>query len=344
MKNALTGFSFIIGAIVWWSLVTHAMSSSSDLLVFLGLALLWAGVYQAYRMIRNYGPELYATLRSWLPVVLLIVVGSGCTSVPPGYVGIRVNQYGSQRGVEDFPIVTGRVWYNPLTENIYTFPTFLQQAVWTKASTEGSVNDDSITFNSSEGSSVNADIFVAYSFDAAKVPELFVKFRRSAEDITHVYVRSQVRDAIARHASTMPITKIFADGKEKLMVDAQKDLNDRLTPEGMHIDSLSFVGSVRVDDRVMAAVNGAIQATQLAIQAENQVRQREAEAKQAIAVATGVAESRLINARAEAEANRLVAASVTPDLIQLVAAQKWNGVLPGVTGGAVPFVNLPSGK
>lgn len=49
----------------------------------------------------------------------------GCTYVEPGHSGIRVNMYGDGKGVEDSPLVTGRVFYNPMTEVIYEFPTFM---------------------------------------------------------------------------------------------------------------------------------------------------------------------------------------------------------------------------
>ena len=32
--------------------------------------------------------------------------------------------------------------------------------------------------------------------------------------------------------------------------------------------------------------------------------------------------------------------SVTPQLLQLEAIKKWNDILPQVTSGATPFVNL----
>ena len=77
-------------------------------------------------------------LVSLIAGIVAISTFTGCDRVEPGYVGIKVNQWGSQKGVNDFPLVTGGVFYNPITEDIYKFPTFMQNAVWTKASTPGS--------------------------------------------------------------------------------------------------------------------------------------------------------------------------------------------------------------
>lgn len=50
--------------------------------------------------------------------IVASAVGSiGCYRVvAPGHVGIIVKQSGSDRGVQDFPIQSGRVWYNPVNE------------------------------------------------------------------------------------------------------------------------------------------------------------------------------------------------------------------------------------
>ncbi len=41
--------------------------------------------------------------------------------VDAGSEGILVNLYGSDKGVDDVSLVTGRVWYNPFTEEVYEF-------------------------------------------------------------------------------------------------------------------------------------------------------------------------------------------------------------------------------
>ena len=140
-------------------------------------------------------------LVSVIASIVAISTFTGCDRVEPGYVGIKVNQWGSQKGVNDFPLVTGGVFYNPITEDVYKFPTFMQNAVWTKASTPGSPGDDSVTFNSIEGAVVNADIALAYTFVADKVPQIFVEFRQDPDVITHGFMRNEINNAFNRVAS-----------------------------------------------------------------------------------------------------------------------------------------------
>jgi len=50
----------------------------------------------------------------------------------------------------------------------------------------------------------------------------------------------------------------------------------------------------------------------------------------------------MIRAKAQADANQLLNSFFTTMLIQYEALQKWNGTLPQVTSGAVPFINVDS--
>jgi regulator of protease activity HflC (stomatin/prohibitin superfamily) len=61
------------------------------------------------------------------------------------------------------------------------------------------------------------------------------------------------------------------------------------------------------------------------------------------------AEQKIAQAKAEAEALRLQKANITPELVKLrqieasmKAIEKWDGHLPKVTSGAVPFIDARS--
>jgi len=283
-------------------------------------------------------------------LVALAIFGlamTGCSKVEPGYVGIKVNEYGSQKGVEDFPLQTGRVWYNPFTETIYKFPTFVQTATWTKDNHEESPNDDSITFNSVEGAIINADIALEYKFESSKVPNIFVEFRRDADEITWQFMRKRVRDNMNQIASTMKVVDIFGAKKRQFLEEVETALRDELEPKGLVVRNVAFVGALRVDPKVEASINAVIEATQKAIEAENKVRQAEAEALQAIAKADGQAKSALKIATARAEANKKINATLTPELIQWQMLQKWNGTPPMFIGSGThptPLIPLPLPK
>jgi regulator of protease activity HflC (stomatin/prohibitin superfamily) len=285
------------------------------------------------------------------------VVGSAsCTRVDPGHVGIRVRLAGSSRGVQNAPIVTGWVMYNPLTELVVEFPTSVQNIVWTRDAHEGSPADESITFASQEGVSVNADVGLAFHIDADKAPRLYGRFRqRDVLVLAHGYVRNVVREAINETASEMPVQDIYGAGKTRLLNESLRKVTERLSSEGFVIDQLTFNSALRLPDNVVAAINRAMEATQNAIQAENRVRQTRAEADQQVAAARGEAEAArqrasgeadglLIRARAEAQANEIIRLSMTPAVIQYRTLERWDGHLPVVNSGQIPMLTMDTAQ
>jgi regulator of protease activity HflC (stomatin/prohibitin superfamily) len=276
----------------------------------------------------------------------------GCTTVRPGYVGILVPLYGSKEAKTEYDTVYGRVWYNSFYNDVYVFPTFMQQVVWTRSANEGNANDESISFSSKEGKVINCDIALAYSIKPESVTHIFRDQRRTIEEITDGYLRSKVRDSFVRHAGKMSVSDVLGAGKEDLITEVKKDLTGELGPKGYIIDMISIVGEMRVDEKVRDAISATIQALQKAIEAENKVKQSEAEARQAvakaegeakaaIATAEGKAKSRLTVAKAEAEANQLIQPTLTEAVLRYEALKNWNGQLPLMSNqSATPLINI----
>ena len=296
-----------------------------------------------------------------LAVALIIgamVLFSSCSArVDAGHVGIRVKLAGSSRGVDDIPVVTGWVFYNPLTEQLIMFPTSVQNVVWTKDSHEGSAHDESITFSSLEGVNINADVGLSFHIEPSLAPHLYLRFRKTdLLELSNGYVRSAVREAFSLEASQMPVQNIYGAEKGKLVLTVTTRLNDLLGKDGFIIDKLTINGALRLPENVATAINRAMEATQLSIQAENRVRQVKAEAEQAItqaeggasaarARAKGEADARLITARAEAKANLILRASTSPNVLQYRALERWNGKLPVMNGGgAIPMLTFDASK
>ena len=58
-----------------------------------------------------------------LSLILSALCLTSCSErIDAGSEGILVNLYGSDKGVDDVSLVTGRVWYNPFTEEVYEYP------------------------------------------------------------------------------------------------------------------------------------------------------------------------------------------------------------------------------
>ena len=51
---------------------------------------------------------------------------SSCERIDAGHEGIKVSLYGDDKGVGEAALVTGRVWYNPFTTEIYEYPAYVR--------------------------------------------------------------------------------------------------------------------------------------------------------------------------------------------------------------------------
>ena len=275
-------------------------------------------------------------------VLLAVLAGSvaACSYVPSGNVGIKVNLLGSEKGVESEVLGVGRYWIG-WNEELYVFPTFMQNYVWTAGVDEGSPNDESISFQTADGMTANADIGISYSIDPDKVSIIFQTYRRGVEEITDTFLRNMVRDALVKQSSNKPIEYVYGAGKSELLASVQKDVADQVAPLGINIGKIYWIGEIRLPPTVIDSINAKNAATQMAQQRQNEVAQAKAEADKKIEDARGEAESILRVAEAQAKANKLLAESLTTEFVQYQAITKWDGQLPKMTGSAaVPFIDV----
>ena len=281
-------------------------------------------------------------MKKILALVAFAFLMTGCSDVPSGYVGIKVNLLGSEKGVDIQELGTGRYWIG-VNEKLYTFPVFSQNQVWTKDPNEGSPNDDSVTFNTEEGLSVNTDIGISYSIDPKRVSLIFQKYRKGIDEITSIYMRSMVRDALVAEASVRSMESIYGRGKSDFIDSVQRRVIAQTEPLGIIVEKIYLIGELRLPPSIISSINAKIEATQKTAQRENEVAQSKAEADKLEQTARGEANSKLLLAEAEAKAIKIKgdALSANPKLVELSAVEKWNGVLPQyMMGSSTPFINL----
>lgn len=267
-------------------------------------------------------------------LVFFVFVFAGCNEyVKPGYVGIKVNMRGGNKGIDESSIIdNGKTWVG-WYEELYVFPTFQQNYVYTASTTEQSTDDESFTFQSREGLSINTDVAMSMEFDKKQIPIIFQTYQAGVKEIVQVIIKNQIRDALIHHASRLPIEALIGEQKAAFMADVTKSVTDNLKDSGIRIKSISCVGELRLPETVVKSINDKITATQIAIKAENELRTEQAEANKKVVNAKAEADSTLLKARAQAEANLLLAKSLTPELVQYKFLQEWNGALPVISGG-----------
>lgn len=263
---------------------------------------------------------------------------AACSKVPAGNVGVKFDLYGEDKGVTGEVMGPGKYWLG-WNEEMYLFPTFAQNYVWTAGKDVGSETNESISFQDREGTQINADIGVTYAIDGTKADVVFQKYRKGVDEITDIYLRNMVRDAINSETSKMDVADIYGPGKEELMVRVTNRVKDQVGAVGIMVEKIYWIGAMRLPDSITAAIDLKVAATQKAQQRENDLQTATAQAQIDREKARGEADAKVIAAEGEAKANRLVADSISSGLVAYIEAQRWNGSRATVIGAGAPIVD-----
>lgn len=269
-------------------------------------------------------------MKKIIMLAAMAIMLAACGKVPAGNVGVKVNMLGDNKGGVEV-VSPGRYWLS-WNEELYLFPTFTQNYVWTADSREGSPTDESISFQDKDGLTANADFGISYSIDDSKAGELFKKYRRGVDEITDVFLRNMVRDALVRESSTKSMETLYGEGKGELVDATTEAVRKQVASIGINIDKIYLIGEIRLPPQIIESINNKIRANQMAQQRQNEVAQSTAEANKKIEDARGDAESILKIAQAQAQANKILSESITDTLVKYKSIEKWNGQLPQVSG------------
>jgi regulator of protease activity HflC (stomatin/prohibitin superfamily) len=268
----------------------------------------------------NRGKLILAAIGFFTALTLLM---NSCERIDAGHVGVRVNLYGTGKGVGDVTECTGMVFYNPISTKIYEFPTFIQHKEYTE--------DQSFVINSKDGSEFHVSPIINYAVQREKVPAIFSKYRRTLESIEEGFLKTTLYDAFRMTANAYTAEELISN-RQIFENKVRAKLDEDLLKEGFTISQLtSNLGYPETFKKAIEAKNNAVQT---ALTAENQVKTAEANAKIQVAKAEGNAQAMLTQAKAEAESYRLKQSSITPMLLQQMWIEKWNGTLPTTQLGA----------
>lgn len=287
-------------------------------------------------------PEFWArsmskVLTGLLALILLIGFFSSYTVIAPGNAGVIFNVWtGSLRAVPQ-----GIAWRLPWITQVQSYPTALRTYTMVQRSGEGSSNgDDSIDLPTREGQHIRQDISVTFNTTQEQAADVFKSFRGAdVSDIEATFIRRTIITAAQNAAGQLSLSELISSKRNELQELIQKTLATEIGKMGFLLDKVNL-GASHLPQALEAQMQQKMAAQQQAQQAEYELQKQQMLAKAAVAKAEGEAQSVLVHARAQAEANRLLQATLTPNLIQSKAIEKWNGELPQVSGGSTPFIDI----
>jgi len=249
-----------------------------------------------------------------LLIIVLFIQPFTYENIDAGNVGVKINLYGSDKGVDNVTIVTGRVWYNTWTTKIIEFPTFVQ-----------TVDYKPFVMTTKDAAEFIVDPKLNYKVNEKIVPSIYRKYRRSLPEIEVGFMKTTVYDAYRIVGNSFSSDSIMSN-RETFENRVQNVLISTLNRDGFEVEQLT--SAIKPPASLREMIDQKNTSIQARFKAENMALQARAEAEVLKATADGEATATLVRARAEAEANRLKQATLTPLLIQQQWIEAWDGKLP----------------
>ena len=176
-----------------------------------------------------------------LALCMIFSMSSCREKIDGGYEGIKVNLYGSDKGVDDVSLVTGAVWYNPWTTAIYEYPTFVQ-----------TVDYKPFTINAQDGSEFTVDPTVSLKIIDGKSPQIFKKYRKELNDVINSTVYNYVKDAYRVQLNSFSTDYIISH-RDSIEKTTEKYLAKVLLNEGFELGPVS--SGLKYPQSIVDAVN-----------------------------------------------------------------------------------------
>lgn len=259
--------------------------------------------------------KIFAGLIFFTLIATLVILPTAFYTVHPGHTAIQL-RLGRVMGIQN---VSGFYFKIPFIDSIVTINTQINKAA---IETTGMSRDLQ---------TVSVGMVINYKID--NVLKLYQEIGTNFEHvIIDPFTQESVKAVIAKFTAE-DLIQSRHEAKEKVI----QELRDRLAPRHLQLVDFNFIHLDFSPDFIKAVEDKQI-AEQSAKTAKNLTAKVQEEALQS-----------RTRAEAEAFALRVKKEAVTKELIllqqveiQLKAIEKWNGVLPRVNGGAMPFLSLES--
>ncbi|MEG4070394.1 prohibitin family protein [Microcoleus sp. Pol11C2] len=176
--------------------------------------------------------------------------------------------------------------------------------------------------------SITTDLAVNWNVDPAKVNQIYQQIGDEEKIVTSIL--SPAISEVLKAATSKKTAEEIITKRTELKTEIDNSLKKRLEPYGVIVRDVSLINF-----GFSPEFSKAIESKQIA----------EQEAKQAeftVQKATQDAQAEINRAKGHAEAQRLQRQTLTAEILQQQAIEKWNGQFPTVMGGGgtLPLINI----
>ena len=268
-------------------------------------------------MLENKGCLGAVILGLFLMFSLIGVVA--CTEkIPVGYEGVV---YSMKGGVEKETLSQGWHIVAP-TKKVKEFTIGNEQLTLTKDKREGSRDDESFKVATSDDASISISFQMSYRFYSDKLVDTYSKFKgMDGETIVNNRVKTVLKSKVSEITTDYSMMNIYSGNRNEINNKITEYLNKEFKDDfGIEVIDASII-DVHPDDKLKQAIDNRVTALQEKQQAQAEQEKVKVEAETAMIKAKNNAEIKILNAEANAKANRLKTKSITNELIRMTEAE-----------------------
>jgi regulator of protease activity HflC (stomatin/prohibitin superfamily) len=252
-----------------------------------------------------------------IAIVIVLIILNPLVKIEAGHRGVVMN-FGA---VQDTVLGEGLHFVIPVMQKVYPMNVQVKKSQTEARAASSDIQD------------TNSTIALNYHIQPDRANWVYQNLGTAfKERIIDPAVQEVVKSVTAKYNAVDLITR-----REQVSSEMKEQLKQRLMDYGITVDDFSIV-DFSFSKQFSDAIESKQTAEQLALKAQRDLDRIKIEKEQ-----------KITQAQAEAEALRLQKQNVSPDLIklrqieaQMKAIEKWDGVMPRVTGGAMPFVDAKS--
>lgn len=236
-------------------------------------------------------------------VLILWTVFNSVYQVPAGHVGL-IYAFGDIVGQTGQGLQTVAPW-----KSVWAATAQVQKVTFQKETHLASFSKES------------QDVYVDATVNVRVLPkDIEDLYRNVGTDYMDTIVRPRIRQAF-KDETVKYSTVDVAPHREEIRHAVSKRLSDELAARSIVVDDL-LIDNISFNKAFQDSIERKQIASQDALAEEQRIAGERNKAQQAIEIARGTGEAILINANKQAEANRALAASITPELVQYQMVQK----------------------
>lgn len=264
-------------------------------------------------------------------VIGLILMFSlrGCERIDAGHIGLKVNMVGGDRGVSPIAYVTGWVFYSKISSRVVELPVYQQHPEY-----------EPMVVPLKGGTTFTVHPSFNYALNASEAANMYQKLRQPLKVIEQGYMLNALRIAIRETSNRFTVDSIL-NNVSVFDVAVMEALDKQLTP---YFTVSQFTSNLIPDGTLKATLDQKSLSLQQTLLLENEQKRIRVKAENDIIEAKRDSTVKVTAAAAEAKSISLqqAALSASPQYVELIKAQKWDGKYPVyMLGNSSMLMSLP---